>query len=207
MNKVMKMYKAINKSVFKRAIVFFVIAIIVTILGIVITYMINPDIKGVMESFENKSSDQVKESTGINKVWAYIVNNGFIVPLQMFILASIPIQFIYLVNIISTALLPGILFGIVLHLDFIKGIEMIVSASPHYFTEIFALCLFAAVLFELNRVIRTKIKNVFKKDKDQVFLVKKVWSIIIIYLVLILPMIIAAAFLETYIADVIFNLF
>lgn len=201
------MYKTVNKSVFKRAIVFFVIAMIVTILGIVITYMINPDIKGVMESFESRSSDQFREATEIKKVWAYIVNNGFIVPLQMFILALIPVQFIYFVNIISTALLPGILFGIVLHLDFIKGLEMMVATSPHYFTEIFAYCLFAAVLFELNRVIRTKIKNVFKKDKDQVFLVKKVWSIIIIYLVLILPMIIAAAFLETYIADVILNLF
>lgn len=201
------MYKTVNKSVFKRAIVFFVIAMIVTILGIVITYMINPDIKGVMESFESRSSDQFREATEIKKVWAYIVNNGFIVPLQMFILALIPVQFIYFVNIISTALLPGILFGIVLHLDFIKGLEMMVATFPHYFTEIFAFCLFAAVLFELNRVIRTKIKNVFKKDKDQVFLVKKVWSIIIIYLVLILPMIIAAAFLETYIADVILNLF
>lgn len=160
-----------------------------------------------MESFGNNSSDQLHESTGIKKVWAYIVNNGFMVPLQMFVLALIPIQFLYLVNVISTAILPGILFGVVLQLDFIKGIEMITSTLPHYFVEIFAFCLFAAVLFELNRVIRTKFISVLKKDKGQVRLAKKVLGTIKIYGVLILPMIIVAAFLETYIADIIFYLF
>ncbi|ARF15641.1 hypothetical protein SporoS204_03260 [Sporosarcina ureae] len=203
----MIIFKLVNKTAFKRAVVFFVIATIMTVLGTVITYFVNPDLKGVMESFGNSSSDQLNEFTGIKKVWAYIVNNGFMVPLQMFVLALIPIQFLYLINVISTAILPGILFGVVLQLDFIKGIEMITSTLPHYFVEIFAFCLFAAVLFNLNRVIREKFRSVFKKDKGQVPLAKKVFGAMKIYGVLILPMIIVAAFLETYIADIIFNLF
>ena len=61
-----------------------------TVFGTVITYFVNPDLKGIMESLGNSSSDQLKESTGIEKVWAYVVNNGFTVPLQMFVLTLIP---------------------------------------------------------------------------------------------------------------------
>ncbi|WP_084165493.1 stage II sporulation protein M [Paenibacillus massiliensis] len=203
----MIIFNIVNKTAFRRAVVFFVTAMIVTVLGTAITYFVNPDLKGIMESFGDSSSDQLKESIGIKKVWAYIVNNGFLVPLQMFVLALIPIQFLYLINVISTALIPGILFGVVLQLDFIKGIEIIASTIPHYFVEIFTFCLFAAALFELNRVIRVKVRSVFKKGKDQVPLVKEILGTIKIYGVLILPMIIVAAFLETYIADILFDLF
>ncbi|VEF46564.1 Integral membrane protein DUF95 [Bacillus freudenreichii] len=207
MDGVATILKIINKTIFKRAVTFFVCAAIITVLATVITYIVNPDLKGVMESLEDSSSNQLKESTGIKKVWAYVVNNGFMVPLQMVVLALIPIQFLYLINVISTAILPGILFGVVLQVDFRKGIEIIASSIPHYFVEIFAFCLFAAVLFELNRVIRVKIRSVFKKDKNGISLVKKTLVTIKIYMVVILPMIIVAAFLETYIADIIFSLF
>ena len=207
MNEVMMIFKIVNKTAFKRAVVFFVIATIVTVLGTVITYFVNPDLKGIMESFGNSSSDQLKESTGIKKVWAYIVNNGFMVPLQMFVLALIPIQFLYLINVISTALIPGILFGVVLQMDFIKGIEIIASTIPHYFVEIFAFCLFAAALFELNRSLEQKLEVYSKKVKIRFLLLRKILGTIKIYGVLILPIIIVAAFLETYIADIIFNLF
>jgi len=203
----MIIFNIIKKTAFKRAIVFFVIATIVTVLGTAITYSVNPDIEGIMESLGDSSSDQLRESTGIKKVWAYVMNNGFMVPLQMFVLALIPIQFLYLINVVSTALIPGILFGVVLQMDFIKGLGVIASTIPHYCVEVLAFCLFAAALFELNRVIRKKVRSVFKKGKDQVPLVKEILGTIKIYGVLILPMIMAAAFLETYIADIIFNLF
>ena len=88
------------------------------------------------------------------------------VPLQMFILSLIPIQFLYVINIISTASLPGILFGIVLQANFKKGFGIIISSIPHFLVEVFAFCLFAAILFELNKGIRIKLRNVFKNDKE-----------------------------------------
>ena len=207
MDEVATIPKIVNKTIFKRALIFFIIATTITILATIITYIINPDLKGVMESLGDNSSDQLRESTGIKKIWAYVVNNGFVVPLQMFVLTLIPVQFLYFVNIISTALLPGILFGVVLQVDSRKGIEIITSTILHYFVEVFAFCLFAAVLFELNRAVRIKIRNLFKKDKDGISLVRKISETIKIYMVLILPLIILAAFLETYIADIIFSLF
>lgn len=202
-----KTSKILNKIIFKRAAILLVIAVIITILTTITTYIVNPDLKGISESIRNNSSEQLRESTGIEKVWAYVVNNGFAVPLQMFVLTLIPVQFLYLLNVISTAILPGILFGAILQFDPRFGIELISSTIPHYFVEVFAYCLFAAVLFELNRAVRIKIRNVFKKDKDGISLVRKISETIKVYAVLILPLIILAAFLETYIADIIFSLF
>ncbi|MED1024531.1 stage II sporulation protein M [Bacillus mycoides] len=197
----------INKVVFKRAINFFILGVALTVIASIITFIINPDLKEILEGIENRLSSQAKKSTGIEKAWEYIVNNGFIVPLQMFILALIPIQFLYVIHIISTASLPGILFGIVLQANFKKGFGIIISSIPHLLVEIFALCLFAAILFELNKCIRIKLKMMFKKDKERVSLSKKILEVIKIYAVLTLPIIIVAAFLETYIANIILDLF
>lgn len=207
MDGVAKISKLLNKTIFKRAFIFFVIAVTITISATIITYIINPDLKGIIESLRNNSSEHLKESTGIEAVWAYVFNNGFTVPLQMFVLTLIPVQFLYLINIISTAILPGVLFGAILQIEPRFGIGLITSATPHYFVEVFAFCLFAAVLFELNRAVRIKIRNLFKKDKEGISLVRKVSETIKVYAVLILPLIILAAFLETYIADIIFSLF
>ncbi|MEK5068646.1 stage II sporulation protein M [Sporosarcina sp. FSL K6-1508] len=197
----------IRETGLKRSIIFFIFAVAITIIATVITYIINPDIKEITEGIGNKLPDQVKESEGIKKVWSFVVNNGFRVPLQMFILALIPIQFLYLLNIISTVALPGILFGIALQVNSIKGLGIIIATIPHYAFEVFAFCLFASVLFELNQVVRVKIRNVFKADEVGTSLIKKVLETIKIYAILILPLIIMAAFSETYIADIIFGLF
>src|SRR5690625_3425050 len=134
-----------NKTLFKKSIIFFIIAVFITIISTVITYIINPDLKSIMDGLENNSPNQIKETTGINKVWQYIVNNGFIVPFQMFILSLIPIQFLYFLNIIMTVFLPGVLYGIALQESFGKGFSLIVSSVPHYVFEIFAFSLFSAI--------------------------------------------------------------
>lgn len=197
----------INKSLFKRSVNFFIVAVSITLLAMIITYLINPDLKETMEGVGNRLPDDVKESTGIAKVWSYIVNNGFMVPLQMLVLSLIPIQFLYFINIILTVSLPGILFGIALRGDFGEGFKIIISSIPHYVFEVFALCLLAAVLFKLNRVVRTKIRNIFKKDKYKVSFIREGLASIKVYLYFALPIIIIAAFLETYIGDIIINLF
>lgn len=197
----------INKVVFKRAINFFILGLALTVIATIITFIINPDLKETLEGLGNRIPDQVKESTGIEKAWEYIVNNGFIVPLQMFILALIPIQFLYVIHIILTASLLGVSFGIALQIGFKKGFVMIISSIPHYLVEVFALCLFAAILFELNKFIRIKLKIMFKKDKERASLSKKILEVIKIYAILTLPIIIVAAFLETYITNIIFDLF
>ncbi|WP_240377150.1 stage II sporulation protein M [Bacillus piscicola] len=196
----------VNKAIWKRSITIFIVALSITILATIITYIINPDLQEVMDTVGNNRAEPLKDATGIKKVWLYVVNNGFLVPLQMFILAFIPIQFLYLINVIATVSLPGVLFGVVLQSDSNQGVELIISAIPHFVVEIFAFCLLAAALFELNRVVRSKIRHIFKRDKGGISLIQKMLETVKIYVVVIVPLIVVAAFLETYIADLIFNL-
>ena len=200
-------HKIVNKVIFKRAANFFTLAVIITIAATVITYVINPDLKSVAESLRVHSSDQLRESTGMKKVWSYVVNNGFVVPLQMFVFTLIPVQFLYLVNIITTATLPGILFGVILQADSRNGMKIIASTIPHFVLEVFAFCLWAAVLFKLSQVVRSKIKYWFMKNEEEVIFVDTVYKTVKVYLTVVLPMIIVAAFVETYVADLIYNLF
>ncbi|MER2174797.1 MAG: stage II sporulation protein M [Carnobacterium sp.] len=173
----------------------------------VITYILglNVDITKVIDSIG--AVKEISKVTGIQKVGAFIINNGFEVPLQMLILAIIPIQFLYLLNVFIPSFITGIAFGIILQIDSVKGLQIIISSISYSIIEIFAFCLFAAVLFEVNQIIRIKIKNIFKKTKVKVSLISKFLEALKIYTMLVLPMMIIAAFLETYVADILFNLF
>lgn len=195
-----------NIVILKRAGYFIILTAAITFIATIITCIVNPDIKAVMEGIGNSAPSQIKESRGIDKVWSYIVHNGFAVPLQMFILAFVPIQFLYLANIISTSSLLGVFFGVALQASLDKGFELIISSIPHSVLELFAYCLLAAVLFELNQVIRTKIINLVKKDRDRDSVIKKILIVTRTYLAFVLPLIILAALLETYAADMILHL-
>lgn len=195
-----------NIVILKRAGYFIILTAAITFIATIITCIVNPDIKAVMEGIGNSAPSQIKESRGIDKVWSYIVHNGFAVPLQMFILAFVPIQFLYLANIISTSSLLGVFFGVALQASLDKGFELIISSIPHSVLELFAYCLLAAVLFELNQVIRTKMINLVKKDRERDSVIKKILIVTRTYLAFVLPLIILAALLETYAADMILHL-
>lgn len=200
-------FQVVNHTTFKRAIKFFLFLTIITVLTTLITYILglNLDITKVIDSIG--ASKEIAKVTGIKKVGAFIINNGFKVPLQMLILAIIPIQFLYLLNVFIPSFIIGIAFGIILQIDSVKGFQIMISSIPYYIVEVFAFCLFAAVLFELNQIIRKKIKNSFKKTKVKVSFILKGLEVIKIYAILVLPMMIIAAFFETYVADILLNLF
>lgn len=196
-----------NKTTFKRASKFFLFLTSLSIVITLITYMLslNFDFIKIFESIGD--NEQIIQLNGIQKVEAFILNNGFKVPLQMLILSMIPIQFLYLLNIIIPSALIGVAFGILLQVDLVKGMQVIVSSMPYYFVEVFAFCLFAAILFELNQFIRIKIKNIFRKNKVKISFTKKGLEAVKLYALFILPMMIFAAFLETYLADRLFDFF
>lgn len=193
-------------KILKRACKFLIMSVIITIAAAGVTYIINLDIHGIMSNLNDRTPESIKDEEGLNKVWEYIVNNGMMVPMQMFILSLIPIQFLYLINIIVTVTLPGILFGMIFQFDLGKGMSMMVSSIPHYLFEVFAFCIFAAVFFELNKSLRLKIKTVLKKEEQKLFIGSTVITTVKTYILLVLPLIITAALLETYIADVIYKI-
>ena len=77
-----------------------------------------------------------------SKSLKYIVNNGFRVPLQMFILALLPIPYLYLINLVVTIIMPGILLGFLLSFDLHKGLIGCIAFIPHYTFEIMGLLYF-----------------------------------------------------------------
>lgn len=158
-------FRVVNQTTFKRAIKFFVFLSIITVLTTLITYIVGLklDITNIIYSIG--SIKEISKVTGIQKVGAFIINNGFKAPLQMLLLAIMPIQFLYLLNVFIPSFIIGIAFGIVLQNDSVKGFQIIISSIPYSIVEVFAFCLLAAVLFELNQIVREKIKNIFKKIK------------------------------------------
>ena len=56
-----------NKTVFKRAINFFIFGIALTVIATIITYILNLDPQGIMNGMDNRIPEQVKESTNVGK--------------------------------------------------------------------------------------------------------------------------------------------
>lgn len=196
-----------NKTIFKRASKFFLFLTSLSLVIALITYMLSLKIDFIKIFESIGDNEQLIQLNGIQKVEAFILNNGFKVPLQMLILSIIPIQFLYLLNIIIPSAIIGIAFGIILEVDAVKGMQVLVSSMPYYIVEVFAFCLFAAILYELNQFIRIKIKNIFKKNKVKISFKNRSLEAVKIYVLFILPMMIIAAFLETYLAEILFAFF
>lgn len=189
----------IRTEIIKRSMYILIFGLVLIFLASVVTFLVNPEIK-------DRLGDGL-ETTGLSKVWDYVKNNGFYVPLQMFILALIPVQFLYLANIIVTNIALGFFIGFALRMDLYKGIGLTVASIPHTIVEIFAYCLLAAILFELNRSIRALIGNIFRKHKRPINIHINTIEMIKIYILFVLPLIVIAALVETYVADMIFQLF
>ncbi|MBF7027446.1 stage II sporulation protein M [Staphylococcus sp. 23_2_20_HW] len=159
----------IEKGFISRTLKIFLFSIGIMILTVAITYSIDINMKEVIKSIDNGIPGSVKSSSGLERVFEYIVNNGIVVPLQMFILSLIPIQFLYLFNLIYSSILPGIVMGIAIKINVYKAIIIIVPILPHTTLEILGFCIFASALYQFNKSIRIKISDIFKKDSIKSF--------------------------------------
>lgn len=180
---------------------------IVLILSTLLTYVIDPNIKEVMHSVSKKLPKEVTSSEGIDLVFAYVKNNGFAVPFQMFIFSLLPIPYLYMIQPTITAILPGVLFGIALRYDATKAVILIISSIPHFCIELLGMCIFATVLYYLNNSFYGRLySKIFKRHQNQIKIKVAIADTIKYYLILVLPIIIIAGFVETYVPDVINNL-
>ena len=91
----------------------------------------------------------------------------------MFILALIPIPFLYMLNIVISVIIPGIMFGIFLNFDLHKAFTAIIAYIPHYTLEIMAYCILASGLYMLNKAIVRKVTNLFRKRRKTIILLKE----------------------------------
>ena len=171
---------------------------VVIIISTVITYIINPNLSDTLTSVSSNVSESVSQKSGLNLVVAYIFNNGFKVPMWMLILSIIPIRFLYWIQPLFSAILPGILFGIVFRYSVAKAFIILISSLPHMLLEIFAFCLWMVALDRFNKWIRYKIS---RKKQTNTKLLDEFKVLSISYVKYVIPLIVIAAFTETYVAD------
>ncbi|WP_414054586.1 stage II sporulation protein M [Macrococcus equi] len=198
--------KNLGLSYIKRAFIIYGIMMLVAILTFIISLIFYPS-EELFKDITSKLPPNSAELKGLDKVWMYVVNNGFIVPLQMFILSLIPIPFLYFLNVISTTIITGIIFGFAIHLlpDF--GWILVLSSTPHAMIEILAFCFVASGLWTLNQSIVRKVSNFFRKEKRYGLSISEAMhNLIRVYVFIALPLFIIAAFAETYLTDFIEHL-
>lgn len=200
------MLKIQDDAYLKRTLKFLFTTLLIFLITLILAIIFSPSIE-TLKSATDGITNSVDKSQGLQKVWQYILNNGFIVPFQMFILAIIPIPFLYYLNIITTTVPLGIAFGFVIHLDLFKGSMMSIASTPHAIVEILGFCFIASALFKVNQSIIRKISNFFRKSKKENLSIKlATLNLLKIYLLIALPLIIIAAFMETYLAEFLLNL-
>ncbi|WP_285122163.1 stage II sporulation protein M [Lactococcus petauri] len=174
------------------------IIMLVVIISAVITYIVNPNFSDTLNSVSSNISKSVSQKSGLNLVVAYIFNNGFKVPMGMLFFSIIPIRFLYWIQPLFTAILPGILFGIAFRYSVAKAFIILISSLPHMLLEIFAFCLWMVALDRFNKWIRYKIS---KKKSANTNLLKELKLLLSPYIKYVLPLMVIAAFTETYVAD------
>lgn len=113
----------INSNDIKRAIKLFIILTILLAFTTIIAFFFHPT-EEVIKQLGNKAPKSVSETAGLIKVWGVIPTNAFYVPLQMLILALIPIPFLYLANLIVSVIIPGMMFSFLLSFIHIRGIQL-----------------------------------------------------------------------------------
>nr|WP_315294115.1 stage II sporulation protein M [Mammaliicoccus lentus] len=189
----------------KRIMIFFCISISLMLISGIITYIVNPNIE-VIKNIQGLPEDK-QRAEGLEKVWQYIINNGFKVPLQMLILSIIPIPFLYSANLISTSILTGFVFTLLIRVDLHLGLIGVGSSIPHTVLELLSYAVFAAALYLLNKSIIRMISNLFRKNKKtKISFLKSIVTVAKVYILLVLPLSIIVAFLETYFTNFLMDL-
>lgn len=202
----LNIHNLIDFNYIKRAIKIFIMATILLLITIIIAYIFTPG-EELLKQLGNKSPERVSETHGLTKVWGFIQTNGFHVTIQMLILALIPIPFLYTLNLIVSIIIPGIMFGFLINFDPYKGFTGFISYIPHYMFEIFSFCVMVSGLYMLNKTIIRKISNIFRKNKKRDYSLRiSLIMLFKLYFLVSLPLIVLAAFTETYVADMLLKL-
>lgn len=186
-----------------------IIFCLILILTITVTYFICKkfgfDPEKLFTEFENRSLDDAQQRSKFEHTVALFTNN-IQVPVQIMLLAMIPIPFFYTIVLIFNGILNGIIFYIynVVHLATGKGDSlfwMIVKGYlPHSIIEFLAFIIATALAYRISQWIFRKIGQKLFGKSSPVYTVKE----LIVYSLLtftgvILPLTLIAAVIEGFI--------
>ena len=173
------------------------VPVAILILGFVVAWMIKPDIMGIIHWTDKKGFTTNK--TPMEKLLQYIFNNGMKVPFQMFILALIPIPFVYYLPVALTAAITGVIFYLPFApqvQDKVNFLSVFSGVVPHAAIELFAFIVLSAVLHRFNKAIRSLL---FKKVSSDINIGDALKKVAVVYGLVALPLLVLAAFVEAFI--------
>lgn len=194
--------KSKRKIYFQRALKFLLLMTVILVIVATVAFLINYHLKKSALQFLYKTfSSFFNPSNTLKEIGQFIINGGIIIPLQMFILSLIPIPFLYILNLIYTAYIPGVILGIAIRQFSEIPIRPILIYLPFIIIEFFAFSFLAATLYNLNKNIRKKIHHFFSKDKKQIFILNSFKDTLKAYSFVTLPLIIISAILFRYLSS------
>lgn len=161
-------------------------------------YLFKPSAQTVLSGISAGIPDSFKQAEGGVLVWKYAFHNGLSVPLQMLVLALIPVPFLYLINAAMTALSLGAVFGIITAVNPQHALDVFLAGLPHTFTEFVAFAIVASALQSLNCWMRQLVWHRNQPRQGNFLALFK--PIVLTWLLMALPIFIISAVFQTYLA-------
>src|SRR5699024_3987248 len=188
------------KKLYQRTIVLFSVALFLLAGSFFTVLFWSPSFSSLFDSLQTESS-QVDRNRWEAFGW-YVQNNGFRVPFQIFLLACLPIPYLYFINVGLTSVFIGIALYLPIPLandQFTVG-HALAGTALHGVFEMIGFCFIAALLHPVHRSIRGKLANLVRPSKHVLSLLIALKHLGIGYLTVALPLLIAAGLIEAFIS-------
>lgn len=198
----------------KLVLIYSIVLIITILLTFFIAKAINLNPEALFDDLNlGIASDELhKENPTAFGIFIGLFNNNIMVPLQILLLALIPIPFVYAISLIFNGIAIGSVFFIYQKIQQTYGegeslAQIIVKDFlPHAVIELFAFVIATALAYRINQWLIRQIANLFRKDnkRDTYYSFQSLLGYTIkTFIIIILPLIIIAAWIEAYITPLI----
>jgi len=188
-------------------------AIVAAILGYLVLYLIlhvqHSDIKDVLEKIRGKNSGANTSSK--ETYWGgtlHLLQNNWIVCLQIMILGLIPIPFFYHLSLLRSTAIIGIFLCVGNELGLNIWKSLFLGILPHGILEITVFIITTIYAGRVNHVIVRWLTNLFrraKKKKPCPPFWKTVKQAMLVFIFVVTPLIAIAAFIEGYVTRFLFG--
>ncbi|MGO2083901.1 stage II sporulation protein M [Vagococcus sp.] len=174
----------------------------ISVTSFLLAYFLKPNVNDFLNLADSNNKLGIV-SNRTEKLIQYIVNNGFKVPFQIFLLSLIPIPLLYFLPVLLTAVVTGIVF----YIPFMPELEgklslvnIVLGIIPHMFIEVFGFLIVTCGVYYVNKSIRSKL---FKKSSSNLTFIESLKQLFFMYCCLALPALVMAAFIEAFITPLI----
>lgn len=201
-NRVKNLFTSTWVDIKKGFITYWIFSIVIIASTLLVLLLLDPDIENMLE-YLNNSFD-----TGIDpdedtywQATIVILKNNWLVCVQILLLSFIPIPFIYTLNLVASTIPIGLVFYLLQKVGGNAFDAFFLGFLPHAIFELSVFILIVCYAEKINKIIRRKITNLFRKSKKPVLSFKEsIKETLKIFILIATPLVILAAFVEGYIS-------